>query len=398
MGAWSDPSAEHAIPRSPPQSAQRETTPPHSSSPAPPEEEIIYEELHVSEPPSRRSRSRDRDGFIEASSPEPASQRDPVRDRRSRDQDGFIEVSSPEPASQHDPVRDRRGSLDRDSSRDRRDSQERHREEIAAIVANFEAVIAADREASRRLQREVDDLEGELRQVHKELDQLEQRAQHDRRDGEDMVEQRRQLERQLREAKQRLAELHEERRTVNLEGISLHRDRKHFSEELAFLRHMGDDEEQALEAIRRANHFLEKSYRDLEVHTEQLEQQRACLLREVANERELVRQEERQTAEMRTRLERMRREQVAAATDRREAYAREQKVRAMQGDVVPPPRPVAGGCPRDPRCAEARPWARTAAGTAVGAGGRAPFSTAASARPATQRAPVAAGPFIREGV
>ena len=37
-------------------------------------------------------------------------------------------------------------------------------------------------------------------------------------------------------------------------------------------------QERTLEVIRRANHFLEKSFRDLEVHTEVLEQQRREVL------------------------------------------------------------------------------------------------------------------------
>jgi len=164
--------------------------------------------------------------------------------------------------------------------------------------------------------------------------------------------------RQLQEEKKRLGELRDDRRAVNLESISLHRDRGHFAEELTFLRRVAGEEEQTLEVVRAANQYLEKSFRDLEAHTELLDRQRKDLLQQVAKEKELVRNEERQNAEMRNRLERMRREQFTAATERREVDMREQKIREMQLDGPRPSAP-ADGRPRDLPRAEGHSWAKS---------------------------------------
>lgn len=229
---------------------------------------------------------------------------------------------------------DRRDRERHDShSREReRQHQESLRANLSQVVTHFEAVISADRAVSRQLRREVDGLEEELRQIREARHQLERQVHHEQQESERLAQQRRQLEAQTQDAKRRLAELREDRRAVNLESISLRRDRCHFSEELAFLKRTAEDEERTLEVIRRANQFLDKSYRDLELHTEQLEGQRKELLQEVHKERELVRTEERHSAEMRNRLERMRREHAASVSELREANLRELRIREMQGD------------------------------------------------------------------
>merc|ERR1719195_666572 len=113
-----------------------------------------------------------------------------------------------------------------------------------------------------------------------------------------MNEQQRQIERQVHEAKQRLNVLCADRRAVNLESLSLRRDRGHFTEELAFLQKTVEDEEQTLGVIRGTNNFLEKSYHDLNAYSVVIEQQWRDILQQLSQEKELVRSAERQNAEM----------------------------------------------------------------------------------------------------
>lgn len=233
--------------------------------------------------------------------------------------------------------------------------------ELSSMVKHFEAVIEADRALSKHLRREVDDLEQDLRNVRETKDQLERTVRQEQEDGDRANEQRRHLERQLQEKKQRLADLRDERRAVNLESISLRRDRDHYAEELQFLQRMAEEEEQTLETVRSSNQFLEKSQKTLELHTHQLEVQRKEVLAQVSKERELVRQEERQNAELRNKLERMRREQQQVAMSRQEASHRQERLRQYQTDGPPVPMSM-DGRPRDPSRMESHSWAHNLTG------------------------------------
>merc|ERR1711920_1096948 len=124
----------------------------------------------------------------------------------------------------------------------------------------------------------------------------------------------------------------EDRRAVNLESLSLRRDRTHFAEECALLQQMAGDEEKTLDVVQKANQYLEKSYYELDAQTGLLEQQRRELLQQVTKEKELVRVEERQSAELRNTLERMKREHITIVAERREANRREQQIIEMQTD------------------------------------------------------------------
>lgn len=271
-------------------------------------------------------------------------------------------------------------------------------EDLTEGLSHFESIIAADREVSRQLRREVDDLHEELRQVQEACLQLERQVAKEQGDVEALSGEKGRLERQLRDAKQHLIELRDDRRAVNLESLSLRRDRGHFAEELAFLKRLAQDEEETLEALRRANGFLERSYRDLEGHTELLEQQRRELLIQVTKEREQVRLDERENGEMRNKLERLRRELLAVTSERREANVREHRIREMQ--TIGQPAFASNGRPKEVLHAEGQghSWA-TSLLSSTGSGAR--RSPAAALLPATpssdQSSPTGATPYAPPG-
>merc|ERR1712062_824190 len=103
---------------------------------------------------------------------------------------------------------------------------------------------------------------------------------------------------------------------MDLESLSLHRDRRHLAGEQAFLQQMTIDEETTLSVLGRANKFLERSERELEAQVELLERERRDLLREAGREKDLLQAAERQNAELRGRIERLRRDALLDAAER----------------------------------------------------------------------------------
>lgn len=207
--------------------------------------------------------------------------------------------------------------------------------DVIAIATHLEAVIEADKKIASRLQREVDDLDEELRNTRDIREQMDRHMQTERREGDRGAEQRRELETQLQNARQQLKELRMERRAVNLEAISLRRDRDHFTNELAFLKNAYDEDTRNLEALHRANIYLEQSYQALEAHTTQLERQRREIVQQMDVEKDLMRQEERQNSELKNKLERMMRDKSLHEVERKEDALRERQLREMQGQWDP---------------------------------------------------------------
>jgi len=204
--------------------------------------------------------------------------------------------------------------------------------EVSSVGVQFEAVIDADRALSSHLRKEVDQLEGELQTSQQMRDELQRHVRQEQEEIGRLVEQRKQLETQLQMRKQRIHELSEERRAANLESISLRQDRQHYAEELAFLQRMVQEETDTLESLKRSNQFLDKSYKGLEAHTQQLGWQRKEILTQVAKEKTDLKDEEKQNELLRNKLERMRREQVVTSVKQKEHNAREALMRSMQND------------------------------------------------------------------
>lgn len=204
-------------------------------------------------------------------------------------------------------------------------------EQLRSVSAQFESIIAADREVCKQLRREVDELDDEMRHMRELSNQVHQQLQQQKEDQGRLASQHSNLESCLDEARRRLAELRDSRRAMNLESLSLRRDRSHCEEELGFLKRMSEDEAESLEVARLANILLEKSCLDLEGHAEVLETQRRALAQQVYQERDLVRKEERGNAELRNKLGQLRRHQAINDASRREAEIRQQRIREMQG-------------------------------------------------------------------
>jgi len=206
-------------------------------------------------------------------------------------------------------------------------------------VEQFHAVASADQAVSQNLRVEVDELDSELARLNEEFVQLDRQVQHEQRGVQQLEHERHGLEAQHNDMRQRVSALHEQRRKMDLESLSLHRDRRHLAGEQAFLQQMTIDEETTLSVLGRANKFLERSERELEAQVELLERERRDLLREAGREKDLLQAAERQNAELRGRIERLKRDALLDAAERCEHGVRDGRTRlegGRQGELTLP--------------------------------------------------------------
>jgi len=209
----------------------------------------------------------------------------------------------------------------------------------------FEATLAADKEVRSQLELEVDGLNVDLRSLTASSDEFRRRLHDAQRSSEDLLPQQQGMEAQLEEAKQRLDEARDHWRAANLEALSLRRDREHFTEELEFLGRTATEELESIDNIRRVNEYLDTYNSELAAETEALEIQRRGLQQQAASEKEVHKIHDRETAELRSRLERARRQHAAAIEKIRETRAKEQRIVELKNNteswsVVGPLRPM----------------------------------------------------------
>lgn len=209
----------------------------------------------------------------------------------------------------------------------------------------FEATLAADKEVRSQLESEVDGLNVDLRSLTESGDEFRRRLHDAQRSSEDLLPQQQGMEAQLEEAKQRLGEARDHWRAANLEALSLRRDREHFTEEIDFLGRTATEELESIDNIRRVSEYLDTYNSELAAETEALECQRRGLQQQVASEKELHKIQDRETAELRSRLERARRQHAAAIEKLRETRAKDQRISELKNNteswsVLGPPRPM----------------------------------------------------------
>jgi len=206
-------------------------------------------------------------------------------------------------------------------------------------VERFHAVASADQAISQNLRVEVDGLDSELARLKEQFVELDQQVRHKQHDFRQLEQGRHGLERKLKERRQRIGALHEQSRKMDLESISLHRDRKHLAGEQAFLQQQTRDEEATVSALDRANKFLERSEREMEAHVELLERERRQVLREAGREKELVQAAERKNNELRGRLEKLQREVLLSVAERGNHGLRDSCIKpdlGRQGELILP--------------------------------------------------------------
>ncbi|CAJ1409736.1 unnamed protein product [Effrenium voratum] len=208
----------------------------------------------------------------------------------------------------------------------------RDEEALSELSRRFEKVLAADREVSKLIREEMQGLEDELRSVQDSRLQLDRQNTQEAKEREQLSAESQRLELQLSEAKQRLLALRDDCRAMNLESLSMRRDRSHLAEEMAFLQRSLDTETRSLEGLAKMNQSILNFNGGMEANAELLARQRKEL--QLSKEQQQARQEERQNNELRNLLDRRRREQAAMLASHQDLQQKHQLVRAMQTDNV----------------------------------------------------------------
>jgi len=209
------------------------------------------------------------------------------------------------------------------------ESDERTLQELAR---RFQRTLAADREVSKQIGEEMQVLAQELSLVQDAAQQVEQQNAQEAQQRQQLDHDQQQLTQQLAEQHQRLLELRDQSRALNLENLSMRRDRTHLSEELEFLQLTMGSEQRAVENLDRMNQVFDSYNKEMEAAAELLTRQRKEL--PVAKEQQELRQEERQNNELRNLLERRKREQATFLAQHHEMQQKHQLIRAMQADDI----------------------------------------------------------------
>eukprot|EP00746_Dinoflagellata_sp_MGD_P005209 gnl/MRDRNA2_/MRDRNA2_110083_c0_seq1.p1 gnl/MRDRNA2_/MRDRNA2_110083_c0~~gnl/MRDRNA2_/MRDRNA2_110083_c0_seq1.p1 ORF type:complete len:816 (-),score=161.65 gnl/MRDRNA2_/MRDRNA2_110083_c0_seq1:58-2151(-) len=200
-----------------------------------------------------------------------------------------------------------------------------------AVARHLEAIIDSDADVTRLLQKEIIKLEDSFAKIRRQISEVESDVHTLKREGDREVAKRDESQRQTQNAKYKLEDLQADCRSCNIEYISLQRDLDHLRGEMHFMKRQIAEEEKSLDALQHANLYLEKSCKGLELHSSQLIRNQREAAADLAAERELVRQEERNNAEVRNHLERKKREYTATVTEQYEARQRQRQLLEMEG-------------------------------------------------------------------
>jgi len=179
---------------------------------------------------------------------------------------------------------------------------------LGDVKSQFEAVKSADQQVSGLLRQEVDVLNTEMKEVQASIQEeiQHQKALQQEIDQQESADKRPSLNAQLLETKSRLAALREERNQLSIEGRALRQDHLQVAEEYEFLRRLVEEDQATLDVLLRSCQHLERSWRTLEAHGDELHQKARATSEELKREKDM-RNEEKEL------LQRLQRE-IEAAT------------------------------------------------------------------------------------
>lgn len=188
-----------------------------------------------------------------------------------------------------------------------------YRQQLASESDRFAEALRRERDSEGRLEQEVHGLTSELREL-KDRD--------------------RSLRAEVDNAKAQLQAARQAHRGTDLQDLTAAADRGQVAEELDWLRRKAEDDEKTLAFLTNTSQQLQRHNEDLKAQVGRLERERKIIAGEVQQEREAAKQEERQVAELRNRVEKLRRQTVAQNYHKQEEDAREQKMREIKQGAV----------------------------------------------------------------
>lgn len=176
---------------------------------------------------------------------------------------------------------------------------------------SLDRVLAKEREIRQQLERESDKFSEAVRTERAQDQRLEQEVNDLQRQSRELEDRERKLRSDVDDAKAQLQAAREAHRGTDLQDLTASADRGHVQDELEFLNRKAEDDEKTLNFMSNSNQQLERHNEDLRQQVLRLERERKIIGAEVTTEREQAKQEARQVAELRNRVEQLRRQRVA---------------------------------------------------------------------------------------
>ncbi|PFH35028.1 EF hand domain-containing protein [Besnoitia besnoiti] len=179
-------------------------------------------------------------------------------------------------------------------------------------LALLESVVETDKRLSEILRSEVDGDAEEIEEVRELRVLLETELLAEKKELARQIDRKRDFALQLEDEKIKLEQLKEERRKIEFERLGIERDLAHYMEELLFLRGQVDDMQRDIDSLHQTNQTLLAAHRHQQIQAQNLHATRLQAQEQLKSEREALQKEEREIAELKTLLSRMRREKSEA--------------------------------------------------------------------------------------
>eukprot|EP00916_Digyalum_oweni_P003930 GHVL01007005.1.p1 GENE.GHVL01007005.1~~GHVL01007005.1.p1 ORF type:complete len:614 (+),score=148.41 GHVL01007005.1:796-2637(+) len=228
------------------------------------------------------------------------------------------------------------GSRNRASSRNRELLNEGRSSSLSREVGatTIESMIESDKRLTRTLKNDIDYHADDLRRMDQSSDTLQRELVHERAELERQLERKRDFERQVYNMRLELDKMKEERRKVDIERISTSRDMNHYQEEIIFMRQQIEDINADISLMHESNKMLETNYKGAEIRVGHLERSRREILTSVKAEKDLLAKEEREIAQMKNQLDRLRREKTDSQALHQVLHEKFRQQTWMQGRPV----------------------------------------------------------------
>eukprot|EP01066_Platyproteum_vivax_P016870 Platyproteum_vivax@DN7244_c0_g1_i5.p1 len=219
-----------------------------------------------------------------------------------------------------------------------RDDYDIRNKEMSTSV--LETIIESDKRLHRSLKGDVDAQADIMRNLQTIGDQLHRELVRERLEVEKQMERKREFEKQVYECRGDLDKMKEERRKVDIERISIARDLNHYQEEIVFLKRQIDETFSDIALVKESSKGADSNVKATDLQVAHLEKTRKDVLSAVKAEKEDLAREETEIAQMRTQLDRMKREKEDCQMNHQLLQEKFRQQAWMQGKPVSSP---AGG-------------------------------------------------------
>eukprot|EP00746_Dinoflagellata_sp_MGD_P005021 gnl/MRDRNA2_/MRDRNA2_109700_c0_seq1.p1 gnl/MRDRNA2_/MRDRNA2_109700_c0~~gnl/MRDRNA2_/MRDRNA2_109700_c0_seq1.p1 ORF type:complete len:559 (+),score=173.81 gnl/MRDRNA2_/MRDRNA2_109700_c0_seq1:113-1678(+) len=189
---------------------------------------------------------------------------------------------------------------------ERRSEEEKARRDLENSVERLETVIEEDRAFVEKLRSTSDDIAEEIRATRDTKDHIQLQIESQEKAREELQFERVQLADQLQSSEQRLRMLRNERWGAVRDKVpACIAGRERLAEEIVFLQRAVEDRRKSLEDVEKTNMALDSVCNEMQARSADLQDDRREVLVQIHTQQELMKQEERENAEMKMALDRL---------------------------------------------------------------------------------------------